>query len=75
MNQKKTHNRKQLPKALNQAELRQVKGGYREMVGVAAGAQFVRWDEVEIRFTDDTVNLQGPVNTATQPFRIGKERR
>ncbi|MEL6835075.1 MAG: hypothetical protein AAFP77_18905 [Bacteroidota bacterium] len=79
MDQKKTQNRKQLPQALNQAELRQVKGGYREMVGVSAGSQFVRWDEVDIRFNDQAGGLQGLIqgggSTMTRSLRISKERR
>ena len=78
MDQKKTRNSKQLPQALNQEELRQVKGGYREIIGVSAGSQFVRWDEVDIRFDDQAgglQGLQGGGNTMTRSLRIAKERR
>ena len=76
MDQKNIRNNKQLPKALNQEELRQIKGGYREIVGVAAGSQFVRWDEVDIRFDGGIDNLQGLSGTSIAPrsFRFGHRR-
>lgn len=78
MDQKNMRNSKKLPKALNQEELRQVKGGYREAIGIAAGAQFVRWDEVDIRFNgEDSGNFQGLQvdSVTTNTLRFGRARR
>lgn len=59
MDQKKTRANKTLPTAMNQEMLRQVKGGYREVIGLDPGSTFVRWDEIDIRFDDEVGTFLG----------------
>ncbi|WP_367392583.1 hypothetical protein [Lewinella sp. LCG006] len=52
MNQKRHNTNKKQPKALSNEELKQVKGGYREMPGTINSSLSVRWDEIIIRMQD-----------------------
>ena len=56
-------------KSLNNKQLSQLKGGYRETPGVIAQANSFRWDEVALRFTDtDTgFGFSDPRVTETTP--------
>ena len=52
MNQKGLNSNKKQPTALSTEELKQVKGGYREMPGTINSSLSVRWDEIIIRMQD-----------------------
>lgn len=61
MDQRKLNSSKKLPQSLSTNELKQVKGGYREMPGTISGSLSVRWDEITIRLHDerDTRGING----------------
>ena len=69
MDQNNVSNSKKLPTALTSEALRQVKGGYREMPGVAAGVVSVRWDEIGLRVDNDgdTSAMPIPTNQPNSP--------
>lgn len=54
MNQQKA-----TPQKLTLAELKNIKGGYREMPGTISGSITVRWDEITIRMQDRDGNAKG----------------
>lgn len=53
MKQKQLKTSKNLPAALDEQALKQVKGGFREMPGTISSSLSVRWDEITIRIRDD----------------------
>lgn len=68
MDQRKLYSNKELPQALSTDDLKQIKGGYREMPGNISSSQSVRWDEITIRFHDDR-DTRG-INTRPRPSSI-----